>query len=155
MSTAGSNRKTVTARGVGIVLNVLALLAVAVASFYPLGEADPQAQAVETDLRALDDPPQNSVDLRSLVTKAAGRRLIRPSQVVAAVKDNGQASKLASKLRLQGVAQFGDALVAYVTRDKEVTSVREGDELYGFRVEKISPSSVILSLDGVLVKLKN
>lgn len=93
-------------------------------------------------------------DVRALLATMAGYPLIRPPQVIAAVKDTGLARRLLKKLKLHGVAQIGSDYVAYVQVDaKEVKRVSRGDAILDFRVEKVELGKVTLLLDAVVVTL--
>jgi len=106
--------------------------------------------------RRIEPIPQGQPELLSLMRQMAGRRLIKPAQIKAAVKDSGVAGRLAKKLKLQGIVQMGGKPIAYVKVEKQgVKSVRRGDKLLEFLVEKIEPDQVILNLDGVQIKLQN
>jgi hypothetical protein len=94
-------------------------------------------------------------DVRKLVGEIAGRALIRPPQVQAAVKDLGLAARLLGQLKLQGVVQLGGESVAYVQVEKQgVKTVRQGQELLEFVVKEILPGKVVLSMEGVEVALE-
>lgn len=96
--------------------------------------------------------PAQSPD--AMLSKMAGKELIRPAQVQAAVKDSGAAKTLAKRLKLQGIVQIGDAYTAYVQVEKEgVKSVRKGDTILEFAVKKVEAGKVTLSLDNVEVDL--
>lgn len=95
-------------------------------------------------------------DVNPLLGQMAGRRLIRPAQVQAAVRDTGAAQRLLGQLKLQGVVQMGDSHVAYVRIEKRGTqTVRKGDRLLEFVVESVEPGTVGLSLEGVQVALSH
>jgi len=95
-------------------------------------------------------------DADALVARIAGNPLIRPAQVTAAVKDSGAAQRLLKKLRLHGVTQVGSQRTAYIeVGGKSVAKVRRGDEVLGLVVERVDASEVVLSLEGVLVTLRN
>jgi hypothetical protein len=82
--------------------------------------------------------------------------LIKPSQVQAAVKDDGTAGRLAKQLKLQGIVQIGDELVAYVQVEKAgVKTVRKGQTLLDFLVEDIEAGKIKLSWQGVIVFLEH
>lgn len=100
--------------------------------------------------------PHGQPELSPLMHQMAGRRLIKPAQIKAAIKDTGVAGRLAKKLKLQGIVQMGGKAVAYVKVEKQgVKSVRQGDKLLEFLVEKIEPGRVILDLDGIQIQLQN
>jgi len=89
-----------------------------------------------------------------LLKAVAGRRLIRPAQVQAAVKDNGAAQRLLERLKLQSLVSLGGQSAAYVNvKGEGVQSVRAGGRLLDFQVESIDSSGLTLTLDGVQVKL--
>jgi len=138
----------------GLVLLGLSLIAVVFASVMPIGgEYRPVNVAAE---EGLCGPVLESPDLDGLLRTMAGRRLIRPSQVLAAVKDSGAASKLLNKLKLQGIVKITDELVAYVQVDSQGTrTVRAGDKLLDFVVKDIGSGQVTLSLEGVEVSLSH
>lgn len=94
--------------------------------------------------------------MEELLRKVSDRRLIRPAQIQAAVKDNGVAEKMAKNLKLRGVVQLGKDMVAYVEVGKfGVKSVHSGEKVLEFVVEDIQPGLVTLSLNGVNVVLRN
>jgi len=98
---------------------------------------------------------QPEVDVSTLVSKLADRRLIRPSQVVAAVKDNGSAAKLLAQLKLLGTTIQDGKPMAYVNVEKlGMQTIHVGDRVLEFRVESIDSRGVGLTLDGVAVTLK-
>jgi hypothetical protein len=100
------------------------------------------------------DLPRRGVNTEALLALSAGRDLVRPSQVVAAVKDNGTAAKLLAQLKLTGLTAEGDRPTAYITIDKiGFQTVHVGDRVLEFHVDEISPKGVRLSLDGVVVTL--
>ena len=100
--------------------------------------------------------PLERRDLEPLLARMAGVRFIRPTQVQAAVKDSGAAKQLAKKLKLQGVVEMGETLVAYIQVDKQgVKTVRKGDAVLDFIVEGIQSGKVTLSLQGVEVVLQH
>lgn len=104
-------------------------------------------------VKPLDGTDRN---LTGLLTTMAGRALIKPSQVQAAVKDTGLADRLLKQLKLQGVVQMGPETVAYVHIEKQGTkSVRRGEKLLDFVVKNIETGRVTLSLEGVEVLLEH
>lgn len=106
--------------------------------------------------REIQTNPQEIADIQALLRSMAGRRLIRPSQVQAAVKDTGLADRLAKKLKLQGIVQMGGTLVAYIQVEKQgVKGVRQGDQILDFRIEKIESGKVTLSLQGIQIVLQH
>lgn len=116
-------------------------------------ESDAEGIDLAGQLEPLTDTQRN---VEPLLQKMAGRRLIRPSQVKAAVKDTGAAAQLLKKLRLQGVVQIGPDQVAYIRVEKQGTrKVKCGEKLLEFVVQKIEPGRITLSLEGVEVMLKH
>ena len=102
-------------------------------------------------LRPLSTPRQ---DLDPLLRKMAGRRLVRPPQVQAAVKDTGAAKRLLKQLSLEGVVEAGGEFVAYVRIGKsELKTVRNGDVILELLVDTVEPGRITLSLEGVVVYL--
>ena len=100
--------------------------------------------------------PTEMLPLEGLLAKTAGRHLIKPTQVQAAVKDSGAAARLVKKLKLQGVVQLGADRLAYIQVEKQGTNaVRSGEKVLEFVVSKIEPGKVTLSLDGVDVELRH
>jgi hypothetical protein len=98
--------------------------------------------------------PEVGQNLQPLLVKMAGWRLIKPAQVQAAVKDNGLAQTLLKKLKLQGVIQVGSTLTAYIDVEKQGTqTVKQGEKILDFIVQRIEPGAVTLSLEGVEVTL--
>lgn len=138
----------------GVIALGVSLVSVAIAAVIPIGgDCEPVNVAADEGLSRPAGPPP---DLDGLLREMAGRRLIRPSQTLAAVRDSGAAAKLLGKLKLQGVVQIADGLVAYVQVDKQGTkTVRAGEKLLDFVVKDIEPSKVTLSLEGVEVSLSH
>ncbi len=135
-----------------VVLLALSAVLMVLSAVIPIG-ADVEASSVAS-VRQLQPLPKIRANLEPLVAKMAGRHLIKPSQVQAAVKDTGIAQRLAKKLKLQGVVQVGTDLIAYVSVEKQGTkTVRQGEKLLDFVVQKIEPGKVTLSLQGVQVVL--
>jgi len=86
----------------------------------------------------------------------ARRRLIRPPEVKAAVKDSGAAQRLLEQLKLHGVVRMEREYVAYVeVTERPVRAVRKGEKLLEFVVESVAPGRVVLSLQGVEVILEH
>jgi len=82
----------------------------------------------------------------------AGKELVKPPQVHAAVKDSGLAGKLAKRLKLEGVVQADEGYSAYIRVDnKALETVRQGQKVLDFTVARIEPGAVTLSLEGVEV----
>lgn len=93
-------------------------------------------------------------ELEPLVREVAARNLVRPAQVLAAVKDTGAAQAMLKRLQLEGVCDTGSGTVAYVCVDgREHVSVRRGDALLSFAVADVESGRVTLSLEGVEVTL--
>jgi hypothetical protein len=116
-------------------------------------DADALASA-PASARQLPPMPGGRPDLQPLIVKLAGRTLIRPAQVQAAVKTDGTAERLLKLLKLQGIVRIGDTSVAYIQVEKEgVKTVREGETVLDFVVERIEPNKVVLNLQGVVVTL--
>lgn len=100
--------------------------------------------------------PLREYDTGPLLARIAGMRLIRPTQAQAAVKDSGAAKQLAKNLKLHGVVETGGELVAYIQVEKQgVKTVRKGETVLDFTVERIEPAKVLLSLQGVEVWLQH
>jgi hypothetical protein len=108
---------------------------------------DSQRELVTTD-RA------SAYEVKDVLARMAGRRLVRPARIIAAVKDTGAAERLVKRLKLQGVISMGGKNVAYVQVDgKRTVSVRENEKLMEMVVQKIDSGSVLFSLDGVEAQL--
>ena len=134
----------------GLLLASCGLLALAA---WPAAAADPTASTPAAG-RQLAPMPTTQPHLQPLLVKIAGRTLIRPAQVQAAVQADGTAERLLKMLKLQGVVQIGETTVAYVHVEKEgVKTVRQGDTILDFTVEKVEPNKVMLNLQGVVVTL--
>ena len=117
----------------------------------PISEAGLENSVGERRLKRI---PEVKSDIQPLLNSLAGRELIRPASMQPALKDDGSAQRLLKLLKLQGVIEFDSELVAYVQVEKEgVRTVRAGDKLLEFVVEKVQPSSVTLSLNGVTIAL--
>jgi len=140
-------------RRLSLALLLTAAVLVPVALFAPVStKGDVEEGAVERPLGALGEPR----NVEPLLRKLAGRRLIRPAQVQAAVRDGGAAATLLKRLALRGVVEREGDYVAYVEVEKEGTKVlRKNDSILGFQVEEVAPGKVILSLEGVLVELSH
>ncbi len=124
------------------------------ALLWPIRSATQEHNATSRLQVALLDAPKQQTD--GLFKKMAGRRLMRPSQIQAAVKDDGRAEKLLKALKLQGVVQLGTDYVAYVQIDKQgVRAIRSGETILGFSVENIEPGKVTLLLEGVQIFLSH
>ena len=138
---------------------VLAGLLLVAAAAYPI-EA-----GVNTDLQTNDDlrplPPTDS-NIQPLVRLMAGSRLIRPSQVQPAVKDNGAAQRMLEQLRLTGILELGGDRVAYIEVLKggqkggaaETRAVRTNEKILEFTVDAVEQDQVTLNLEGVIVPLR-
>ena len=129
---------------------VLVILAVAM----PI-EANIEVSSIVSE-RQLQSLPQAKQDIKPFLARIAGRYLIKPSQVRAAVKDSGAAQRLVKKLTLQGIVQIGSDLIAYIGVDKQGTkTVRQGEKLLDFVVQDVKPGKVTLTLEGVEVILEH
>jgi len=138
--------------GVGIVL-LLAAVGLAIAACLVPVAIDEESMAASRH-QLVPRMTGVSLDERQLTQAVAGRRLIRPAQVQAAVKDNGAAQRLLERLKLQSLVQMGGEPVAYVrVKGEGVQSVRAGGRILDFRVDKITAGGLTLSLDGVVVLL--
>ena len=134
---------------------LVAVLLVLLAGLIPI-KSHPSSIDGEGINRKNQSIPHDQPELSPLMHQMAGRYLIKPAQIKAAVKDTGIADRLAKKLKLQGIVQMGGKSVAYVQVEKQgVKSVKEGDKLLEFLVEKIGADQVTLNLDGVQIKLQN
>lgn len=132
---------------------VLGLILLVIAIFWPFRAPEVLAVSVPKDL--VQQPAKAPVNMDALLTKTAGVRLIRPSNALAAVKDNGIAKKLLARMKLQGVTELAGTPVAYIGIEKMGTqTVKVGDSVLDFQVQAISSGQVTLSLDGVVVELK-
>ena len=139
---------------VGLVSVVLAVCGLASALLWQIESADGDSQAARR--KRFVPSPATPRDVDALLVKMAGRVLIRPAQVKAAVKDTGAAARLVKQLKLRGVVEMPDGLVAYIELASEgVRDVRKGDRVLVFEVKDLQPGAVTLTLDGVEVQLKN
>ena len=139
-------------RVVGMALLALGFLAVLTSALVPL-RVDLESLSSGRP-RQVPPLPERKQDVEPLLAQMAGRRLIRPPQAQAAVKDSGVAREMLKKLTLQGVAKVGQDRVAYVlVQGQGVVTVRENDAVLGFVVQKIEAGKVTLSLEGVEVAL--
>jgi len=141
-------------RVVALVVLLLGGAMIPLAGFFPISlEGEPVDVARRRPVRGMAEGPKS---VEPLLGKLAGRRLIRPAQVQAAVQDGGVAAKLLKQLTLRGVAQRNGGRAAYVEVEKGGTKVvRKGDTLLGFLVEDVAPGRVSLSLEGVLLELNH
>ncbi len=116
---------------------------------------EPVVDVPDAGARIARDPAAGgSGEIEPLVREVAARDLVRPAQVLAAVKDTGAAQSLLKRLQLEGVCDTGSGAVAYVCVDgKEHLSVRRGDALLSFAVADVESGRVTLSLEGVEVTL--
>src|SRR6185503_12509775 len=90
---------------------------------------DPQISQASRP-RELKPLPRTGEDISPLVEKVVVRELIKPAQIKSAVKDDGAAAKLLSKLKLQGVVQSQSSFIAYIrVEEKSVKTVKRGDKL--------------------------
>lgn len=130
----------------------VALVVLALAAFLPV-RAQTEVRPAGAEVARLRDEWRKP-RWAELLPSLAGRNLIAPSQVRAAVRATGTEAALLKKLRLQGVLDLGGQPVAYVQVEKEgLKVVHEGDKLLEFSVVSIKPGHVALSLDGVAVSL--
>ncbi len=138
---------------VGVALVVLAAGALSWAIATPLDSGEEEMLAASAARPGLASPAPRDVDV--LLRKIAGRRIIRAAQDVPTVMDPGLAGRLLKKLALEGVVSVGGKTRAYVRVEggSGARCVTEGQKLLEFVVEKINPDEVVLSLDGVIVKL--
>ncbi len=137
----------------GVIVVILSVLLVLAGLMCPIN-TDTQPTSWQ---KAGDFEPLSVVgpDLGPLFAKMAGRRLIKPSQIKAAVKNTGAAARLLKKLKLQGIVQMGGNSIAYIKVEKKgVKSIRQGDKLLEFVVTKVKSNHVVLELDGVEVELR-
>ena len=137
---------------VSITLLVLSVGMVIVAWTLPI-KADVALEGTEI-ARDLGSWEAAEPQMEHLLVQIASRRLIKPSQVKAAVKDSGTAEQLLKKLKLRGVVKMGASRIAYISIEKQGTKkVQQGDKLLGFVIENITMGKVTLSLQGVEVIL--
>jgi|GEM_PF-1790756 len=133
---------------------IVMFCAAGVLVFAGTAPVDPEPPGMEAMRRGVPPVPFDTRNIGELHRMMAGRRLIRPTQVQAAVKDTGAAARLAKQLNLQGVIQMGGSLVAYIgVKGQNVKSVKKGGKILSFTVKDIQPGKVVLSLDGVEVEL--
>ncbi len=141
------------ARG-ACVLVVAAVVAVLAAALGPINTDSPMSTGggkTRPTIAAAGTP-----SIGPLKAQIARRRLIRPPEVKAAVKDSGAAQRLLDQLKLHGVVRMEREYVAYVEVDKRgVRAVRKGEKLLEFIVESVAPGRVVLSLQGVEVILEH
>ncbi len=136
----------------GIVSAALGMAALVTACFAPI--AGDVNDAVIVDRAELPSISNADSGIEPLLREMAGRRLIRPSQARAAVKDDGTAERLARKLKLQGVVESEGQYIAYIGIEKAgVRTVRQGEQVLNFSVDKVEPGRVMLSLEGVQIAL--
>ena len=147
-----AHRTVVRMMQVGVGLLALSTSAVLLSAVWPLA---PSLSAPQDKLQPASAPAEAGPgDLDGLLKRLAGRALVRPAQVQAAVKDSGAAAKLAKKLKLQGVVRMGDSWVAYVdVSEQGVKALRKGESVLEFVVKEVEPGKVIVSLEGVEVTL--
>ena len=144
----GMAAQTVWFRRVGILVLALGCAAMATAAWWPI----PEKVSISDSDRASRVPTArpSQVSAAELARAVAGRRLVRPSQVRAAVKDTGLAAKLLERLKLQSVVQMRGEPVAYVkVENVGVKSVQGGGRLLDFEVRSVEPGRVVLTLEGV------
>lgn len=109
---------------------------------------------IETGTKQVAIIPTGRRQMSPVLAEMAGRQLIRPAQIRAAVKDTGAAQRLLKELNLQGVIQMGGELAAYIrVKGGGVQSVKKGDKILEFDVVEVTQGKVKLSLQGVEVQL--
>ena len=136
----------------GVALFVATACLLLAACFIPITIAEESMAA--SSRQSVPQIVETTLDEQGLTQTVAGRRLIRPAQVQAAVKDNGAAQRLLERLKLQSLVKMGGEMVAYVNvKGEGVQSVRTGGQLLDFRVDGIAAGGLKLSLDGVDVLL--
>ena len=131
----------------------LACIALVGAATVPINVAVEESPSATT--RAIDAAnSSDTANLRPLLIKLATSELLRPAQLQAAVKDDGTAQQLLKSLKLQGIIEMEQKNVAYIQVEKQgVKTVRVGETISEFTVEKIEPNRVTLSYRGVIVIL--
>ncbi len=145
---------TVKCRRVVFVLLTLAAAAVCTATFLRIDHGIVAVASPVT--RSLVSLPEDASDPQVVLAVMAGRRLIKSPEVQAAVKDRGAAKKMLEELDLHGVVHVKGELTAYIrVQGGDVKSVRVGDTIQEFRVEKILPGRVVLTFEGVVVELQH
>ncbi len=139
---------------VSIVLLLLSFIAVVTAAVFPIDtDVKTRATSEAAEFFPLVASEQN---MNSLLLKMAGKPLIRPPQIKAAVKDVGTATQLLKKLKLQGIVKLGNSFVAYIEVDKHgVVTVRRGEKILEFVVKDIGAQAIVLSLEGVEISLSH
>jgi len=148
-----ANRLTTGFLAAGVVVFATAVALVALAALTPV---DTAGDLGNLESRGLDLAAwsESRAEVDPLLRRMAGRRLIRPPEVQAAVKDTGLAGRLIKRLTLEGVVQIGQDFAAYIRVDKKsLETVRQGQNVLDFVVERIEPGKVTLSLQGVEVVL--
>jgi len=138
----------------GLVFAALSLAAVAAAILTPLPshKAGGSSQAPGR-VPAIHPPPKSSGSLQARITGQV-QEMIRPLQGIAAVKDDGAAAKMASRLQLQGIVNMGGQFVAYVCVDKgSVVAIKTGGTILEFSVLRVEEKTVTLCREGVQVVL--
>lgn len=132
----------------GLVAFAVGVAAMVAAAAWPIpGDAELESMG---GVSRVPEAPEAAVTAADLARAVAGRRLIRPSQVRAAVKDTGLAARLLERLKLQSVVQMHGESVAYVkVENGGVKSVRAGGRLLDFEVRQVEPGRVVLVLEGV------
>ena len=126
----------------------LSMAALSAAVFWPIPADGPLPDGDDrTALASLDQPP---ADAGPLIDKLAARSLIKATQAQAAVRDTGVSKELLKRLKLQGVVQMPDEMVAYIAVAGEgVCTCRKGERVLEFVIEDIAPGKVVLDLQGV------
>jgi len=138
----------------GLVFAALSLAVVAAAILTPLpnqetgasGQAPQRVPAIQPSRRSWGD-------LQARIARQV-QEMIRPLQGIAAVKDDGAAAKMASRLQLQGIVNMGGQFIAYVSVDKgPVVAIKTGGTILEFSVLRVGERTVTLCREGVQVVL--
>ena len=136
----------------GAILGMLSLISIVVAVVFPIQAETQKVGVSQSKGVTIRLPAKKDVD--TLLVMMAGRPLIRPPQIRAAVKDTGAAARLLKKLKLHGVIRMENELIAYIQISQErVKALRKGEKVLEFVVQTIEPGKVTLSLEGVEVTL--
>lgn len=149
-----SRRGTKACRLFGIAVLAASVAFLAAAVFYPIQADRAQGRtAAAKNLSWLDEPV---ADAKPLIEALAGRTLIKASGIQAAVKDSGASKELLKRLKLQGVVEMPEGLVAYIAVQGEgVATCRKGQKVLEFVVEDIAQGKVVLNLGGVQTTLSH
>lgn len=139
---------------VALAFAAISMLAVAMTIFIPLPVEDVVGRGQPTQCVPVIQPPHKPWgDLQSRITGQI-QEMIKPLQGIAAVKDDGAAAKMASRLKLQGIVNMGGQYVAYVCVDKgSVVALKAGATILEFSVLSVEEKTVTLSREGVQVVL--